>query len=444
VRPKPPQIEEPSEDDELEKIVIIYGTTEGINITKVEVKIGNYVYKQADVEESNENEYVWSYEWDTTDVDNGDYAIKVRSGTTSETSREAIVNVTVQNAEPLSLTITSHQSNDKVKGMVTISGTSTGEVDTIQVKIGDESWSDATPGTPGDWSTWEFRWDTTEIDNGRYEILVRLTATGEQPITNQITLNVNNPTADDEPAEEEGPSFMDWIMENKLIIAALLLVIIFLLIIILLVTRKRRRQRELIEKEEEIERLEAERAERKRLELEMLEKERELRIIKQPVRCPKCKEYSVIEDDGERPLMIECVHCGARGFISVKAKTLEEPKLPKKYEEEEKLIIQCPKCDEMFTAEDELGEIVCPNCGVRGQLNEETIDELKQRREELAEKMKEQQEQREEKEKPEKPSEKKLGMPEKKIKCPNCSNKFAIPGDAKTIECPSCGATGTL
>jgi DNA-directed RNA polymerase subunit RPC12/RpoP len=180
--------------------------------------------------------------------------------------------------------------------------------------------------------------------------------------------------------------------------------------------------------------MERETAEKEVLMAEKAEIEAKERIKKQPVRCPKCKEYSVIEDDGQRPLMIECVHCGANGYISAKPKMLSEPKLPE--DEKEKLIIQCPKCDEMFTVDDEVGEIVCPSCGVRGQLDEETLEELRKEQDsegsEPAGK------------KEEKPAEEKPEKPEKTLRCPNCETKFSIPADAERIECPSCGVSGTL
>ena len=33
---------------------------------------------------------------------------------------------------------------------------------------------------------------------------------------------------------------------------------------------------------------------------------------------------------------------------------------------------------------------------------------------------------------------------ERKVRCPNCDTKFGIAQDATEIECPSCGATGSL
>jgi DNA-directed RNA polymerase subunit RPC12/RpoP len=193
----------------------------------------------------------------------------------------------------------------------------------------------------------------------------------------------------------------------------------------------------MIEEEEAARRREEDREVRERLEVERAEVEAKELIKKQPVRCPRCKEYSVIEDDGQRPLMIECVHCGANGYISDRPKTLAEPTLPK--EEEEKLIIQCPKCDEMFTMEDEAGEIVCPSCGVRGQMDEETIAELKRQQAEESGKAGEREPVGEEKEEEKTPE-----KPEKKIKCPNCDTRFNIAVDADSITCPSCGVSGTL
>ena len=273
------------------------------------------------------------------------------------------------------------------------------------------------------------------MNDAVYSIRARVTGVGSETKEDavQVRLDLVSDTVEPDTPSENGIMDMITGLGTMMLAACGVIILIVILLIVFMVTRskKKRRIRELEEKEE---RLELERIEQERKEVERAETEDITRTVKkQPVRCPKCKEYSVIEDDGQRPMMIECVHCGAKGYISESPKKLSEPKLP---EEEDKLIIECPKCNEMFTVEDETGEIACPNCGVRGQLDEETIAELKKQQKEKAEKTDNE------------PTSKddlidKI-KPEKKIRCPNCATKFTIAPDATSIECPSCGATGSL
>ncbi len=439
VRPEPPEFVSLDDGDDVEKIVVITGNLKASarNITKVEIKIGSKWYDTTPVSNGDWSE--WSYEWDTTEVDNNEYNIQARAVTSYATSNVRSINVNVTNAKELSITISTPASNTNVKGKVVIRGTTTGEsVDKVEVQIGTGgSWVLAIDASAtGDWSEWSYDWDTTGLENKVFKITVRVTA-GVETKTSSISVRVNNPTgAEDEGAESSG--VMELIQDNLTMIGALVGIIIILLLLAIAMVMRKNKQRRIQEKEEELEREDREREEKERLAVEKEEEERAKLIKKQPVRCPKCKEYSVIEDDGQRPLMIECVHCGSKGYITAASKHLGEPKLPA--EEEEKLIIQCPKCDEMFTVEDEVGEVVCPSCGVRGHLDEETLEELRAQRE-----LAETEPDVGPPEKTKEPETKELEeKPEKKLRCPNCDAKFNIPADATEIECPSCGATGTL
>ncbi len=446
VRPPPAVIELPYDGETLEKIVYITGTTGGNDIDAVEVRIGKYVTE-------NKNSFVagpwrmatpididdwseWSFEWDTTKDDDAEYIISVRVTTTyGSTSQMTEIDVIVANGPEtteLKVTITNPGNSQTVKKTVTISGTTEGDnIVKVEVQIGNDQWELAN-NDGGDWSAWSYDWDTTkEIDNRNYQITVQVTDGDGNYKTEIITVKVLNAAATEPDEDEEAESILDTLFPGMATNAqyGILGGIVLLILIILLLVVRSKKKRTRSEKDEEIfKATEEERIEKEKLKTEEEEKKLEM-VSKQPVRCPTCKEYSVIEDDGTRPLMIECVHCGAKGFISLKSKGLGAPKLPKD-EEEEKPIIRCPKCDEMFTVDDEGGAIECPNCGAKGQLNEKTLEELKKK-------------QKKEKAKPS-PSRFISTQPKKNIKCPSCSNQFSIPADAKKIECPSCGVTGSL
>jgi ribosomal protein S27E len=378
------------------------------------------------------------YLWDTKDQDNGEFTIQVRSTDSfGSTSGIQEITVTVSNAPDLSITITSPTNNKIIKSKAAqiIQGTTTGEgITKVEIKIGADAYITATDST-GDWSQWSYTWDTTGLKDATYTIRVRVTGVGSETKEDAIQVRldlVSDAETPDTPSED---GIIDMItgLGTMMLAACGAIILIIILLIVFMVTRSKKK-RMIREHEEKEQRLEMERLELERKEVELAEAEETKREAKkQPVRCPKCKEYSVIEDDGQRPMMIECVHCGAKGYISETPKKLSEPKLP---EEEDKLIIECPKCNEMFTVEDETGEIACPNCGVRGQLDEETIAELKKQQKEDAEKT-----ETEPKDKDELIDQIKS---EKKIRCPNCATKFNIAADATSIECPSCGATGSL
>jgi ribosomal protein S27E len=454
VRPKAAEIESPNDGSSVEKTVFITGTTEGSDITAVEIKIGNSAWTEA-VDDSDDWS-TWSYEWDTTEEDNEEFTIQVRVKTDYATSEISSITVTVSNAEPLSISITSHNDGANIRSKsATISGTSTGEgISRVEVKVGNNNfWEPATDTSSGnDWSTWRYVWDTTDLENNKgYRITVRVVS-GTDTLEDSVNLNLRLPgdTTPDEP-DEETTDYLDFItgMSMTMMAACGAIILIVLLLIIFMIVRSRRKRR-FEQQEKELFMLEGE--EEKELavlegkEPEAVEEkavEEAMEAIRQPVRCPKCEEYSVIEDDGQRPLMIECVHCGAKGYISDKPKLLSAPKLPEK--EEDKLIIQCPKCEEMFTVDDEVGDITCPNCGVEGHLDEETLEELRAARE-LAEEEPDTGMDMDVGAPPDKLDEFTPGEPEpeKKVKCPNCSTRFNIPAGADRIECPSCGASGGL
>ena len=442
VRPQPATIDSPEDGETVFSEVTITGTTTGSDITEVEVKIGSKPWADATDISSAEDFSEWAYTWDTTQEDNEEFTIQVRVKTDYATSSIQSINVIVSNAEPLSITITSPSDKTRVSKTETIRGTASGEgITSVEIKIGTQVyWELATPTSgAGDWSEWSFEWDTTAVDNGIITITARVKA-GTDSAQTSISLNVQNgePTEPDET--EEAPSgIMDWIRNNLMLVGAALLILIIMILLIIGMISRSRKKRKFMEREAALERIETEVIAKEALEVEKAVVPEEELVKKQPVRCPKCKEYSVIEDDGQRPLMIECVHCGAKGYISDKPKLLSEPKLPAE-EEEDKLIIQCPKCEEMFTVEDEIGDIVCPNCGVGGHLDEETLEELRAQRE-----LAETEPDLTPPEKPTEPGSEELeGKAEKKLRCPNCSTKFSIAADATEIECPSCGASGTL
>jgi hypothetical protein len=116
----------------------------------------------------------WSYEWNTLTYSNGEHTITARArDDTGLYSIEDSVTVNVDNGGNVapSIKITSHFNGEVVSGSIQIRGTSSdtdGVVESVEIRIDDESWSTAT-GT----SSWSYTWDTTTYTNGEHEVHVR-------------------------------------------------------------------------------------------------------------------------------------------------------------------------------------------------------------------------------------------------------------------------------
>jgi DNA-directed RNA polymerase subunit RPC12/RpoP len=139
------------------------------------------------------------------------------------------------------------------------------------------------------------------------------------------------------------------------------------------------------------------------------------------VKCPSCKRVFKVDDTGERPLMMTCTHCGAKGSIS------QVPGDAREDEEEEEEVDQgpepisiiCPSCKGLFELDHVMDEATCPFCNAKGELDEETKDRLKER----------------------------FGEEEKEdvtVRCPSCQGKFSIKSTDKEIICPYCGVSGNV
>lgn len=100
------------------------------------------------------------------------------------------------------------------------------------------------------------------------------------------------------------------------------------------------------------------------------------------VKCPSCKKVFKVEDTGDRPLTMTCTHCGAKGSISqVPGDDKKEETREQEEEDEgpEPISIICPSCSGMFELDHVMDEATCPFCNVKGELDEDTKAGLKER-----------------------------------------------------------------
>ncbi len=402
VLPTPPEFTSHSEDEKVLGTITLAGKTNPSagEVEKVEIKIGSSSWQETEPRDTDDWS-TWSYDWKTTDESNGNYKIIARLRNPMGLSSDAVINLTVNNKITYpTIFISSPNDGTKVENDVVIEGTTTGEsITTVRVKVG--SGSGKTYRTADDmssakdWSLWEFEWDTTRGDNGDYTIYANVTASIQgknyyDEVTIEVT--VDNPEVTEPDDEDEGAGFMDMLTGNTMVLYGVIGVIILLIIIILIaVMRKSKKKRE--------PRPEEEMGMAPGLpppELELMEGEKEAEapkppeVKKLPVKCPKCKDIFITEDDGTRPIILKCETCGARGIIRTPPEPEEEPeeegddnKTDESEAEEDaaqkgddepeeelkrKPIIKCPNCRELFPADVDAGEIECPSCGTKGSI----------------------------------------------------------------------------
>jgi parallel beta-helix repeat protein len=126
----------------------------------------------------------------------------------------------------LYLIILSPNDNATVKGIVDIAGTSYGSADILDVKIriNNGVWQEAN-GT----SNWRFNWDTTELENGEYNLYVMVNSTDGNSKVKSIMVQVDNiADGNKETSDTTGtPGF-----------ELVLLILVFLIIIVKLNRKK--------------------------------------------------------------------------------------------------------------------------------------------------------------------------------------------------------------
>lgn len=163
----------------------------------------------------------WTYTWDTTYLDDGDYTISVRAFDGEEFSEDSL-NVGVDNPHKPTLFITS-DIPDKVTGTVTIVGSasdSDGIITRVEIKVDSGQWKKV-EGT----STWRYSLDTTDLSNNDHTISIRVFDDEGEFYEETITVSVNNPESE------------FW---NLIFILIISLIIIFLILAAVKAKRKRK------------------------------------------------------------------------------------------------------------------------------------------------------------------------------------------------------------
>lgn len=197
--------------------VVIRGTSYDVDgentITSVQVRI------HEDWEEA-QGTKSWSFSWDTTNLDDGEYTIFARAFDGMEYSLESSLAVRVDNPHSPTLTVTS-DIPDEASGTITIQGTASdidGKIEKIEIKIDEGRWEEVEAS-----KFWIYELDTTRLSDGGHVITIRITDDEGESEIRTVIIDVNNP--------EES---QNWVF----LLGIIFTIIIVIIIISVLATRK--------------------------------------------------------------------------------------------------------------------------------------------------------------------------------------------------------------
>jgi len=135
----------------------------------------------------------WSYEWDTTEVSNGEHTLRFRAYDGENHSDDVDLTLNIQNENSIPEVFIDYPgSGTEVEGSITLSGTTSDEdgdetIETVELSIDGEEWEAATGTT-----TWSYEWDTTLFEDGSYSVEVRAFDGKDYSDVQELTLTVKN------------------------------------------------------------------------------------------------------------------------------------------------------------------------------------------------------------------------------------------------------------
>jgi hypothetical protein len=148
------------------------------NITRVQVKIFEVWYNTTD-DSGNSSWYKWSLKFNTSILKDDEYSVVAISRDNGGKLGDYGIWIIVKNAPKekenhrpfVNITAPEHEAN--VSGMVKINGFSwdvDGNVSYVQIRIGEKYYNATDTSGNNTWYTWEFKWNTTGLENGEYRI----------------------------------------------------------------------------------------------------------------------------------------------------------------------------------------------------------------------------------------------------------------------------------
>lgn len=143
----------------------------------------------------------WVASWDTRSNEDRDYQVSVTATRGTETVTSNTVTVIVMNGEGTgdtpTVTVTLPSSGTSVTGSLTLQATSSASLQDLSFSI--DSIASLTSGPivvsaigSADGTQWEATWDSNEVPNGDYSVVLRSAAFGVQDLGIPVSFSVNN------------------------------------------------------------------------------------------------------------------------------------------------------------------------------------------------------------------------------------------------------------
>lgn len=196
-QPPTVDIQAPTEGTTVNGTTTVEGTASDAdgNVSHVEVRVDDGAWTNATGTEN------WTYEWDTTQHEDGNHSVDARSYDGQNYSAIDTVNVTVENGDgggsdgdPPTVAIDQPPEGATVDGTIDVAGTASdpdGNVTNVRVRVDDAPWDQA-DGT----SDWSSTWDTTTAEDGQHVITVEATDDDNRTATAERTVTVENGDGD--------------------------------------------------------------------------------------------------------------------------------------------------------------------------------------------------------------------------------------------------------
>ena len=179
-------IKEPEHESTVDGIVVVKGVAEDPNeddeIEGVWVRIDEGEWHEATDTSDIKNWHYWSFEWDTTKYDNAWHRISAKAYD-GEKYEDDSIEVKVENNEENhapEIYIIYPEHENTLDGIVVVEGEVEDpdggeEIEGVWIRIDEGEWHEAIDTSDhGDWSTWEFDWDTTKNKDGWYRISAKV------------------------------------------------------------------------------------------------------------------------------------------------------------------------------------------------------------------------------------------------------------------------------
>jgi len=189
-----------------------------------------------------ENGPIWTYNWDTLAVSNGEHTFTFRGFDDKLYSEEVEVKFQVENIinEPPTVTINEQVGDSNISGVITISGIAfdTDAVTNVTIQIDGGPWM-VVVGT----SIWSYQWNTTTVSNGPHTIVARA---HDGELYSQLTIReVYVDNTDDlggstpidvggDDNKESGDGFGIWLW-----IIIIVIIVVMVIILVFALTRKK-------------------------------------------------------------------------------------------------------------------------------------------------------------------------------------------------------------